>query len=154
MPAAAPAPAELLPHELDAVLLEAVHAEDALVTRATATVRAGAPYPAAADGGWPAWLAIELLAQVVAAAAGVREYRPGVRPRLGLLLGVRDWQCARDAFAPGERLELVARESHRDADGMGVYDGEVHAGGERVASGTLTVYLPDDVDDYLQGLEP
>lgn len=159
--AALPRPAhEFLPHEGDAVLLDEVWAESATRTCASATVRPGIPFCAVdsvaqgAAEGWPAWLAIELLAQVVAASAGLREYRPGVRPRLGLLLGAREFRasCARLPF--GARLALAIEESSREPNGMGVYDGELRLAGECVARATLSVYLPEDVDAYLQGVEP
>ena len=149
--AALPA-APYLPHEYDAVLLETVWPGGPAITHASATVRPGTPFADDA-GGWPDWLAIELLAQLVAACAGLREYRPGVRPRLGLLLGVREYRLLRPGFAPGEQLHLTVHESSRDEDGSGVYDGELHVAGELAASAILTVYLPADVDAYLQGIE-
>ena len=144
--------APYLPHEYDAVLLDAVWPGGPALTHARATVRAGTPFADDA-GGWPDWLAIELLAQLVAACAGLREYRPGVRPRLGLLLGVRAHRVLRPRFMPGEQLDLSVHESSRDEDGSGVYDGELRVAGELAASAILTVYLPADVEAYLQGIE-
>ena len=146
-------PRPFVPHEGDAVLLDAVWAESATRTRGTATVRAGTPF-SDEPAGWPAWVAIELLAQVVAASAGLREYRPGARPRLGLLLGARQFSPALPLLPAGAVLELAVDESSRDEDGMGVYDGTVAIDGHEVARATLSVYLPADVDAYLQGLEP
>jgi predicted hotdog family 3-hydroxylacyl-ACP dehydratase len=146
---------EFLPHTGDAVLLDEVWASSATRTHAIATVRADTPFtPAGNHSGWPAWLTLELLAQVVAASAGLREYRPGVRPRLGLLLGARQFQSRRSELPVGARLELTVDESSREPNGMGVYDGTLHIGAELVASATLSVYLPEDVDGYLQGVEP
>jgi predicted hotdog family 3-hydroxylacyl-ACP dehydratase len=54
----------------------------------------------------------------------------------------------------GATLELTVDESSRDEDGMGVYDGVLAIAGERIASATLSVCLPADVDAYLQGIEP
>jgi len=151
--AGAPLPAApYLPHEYDAVLLDAVWPGGPSLTLARATVRAGTPFNDA-GGGWPDWVAIELLAQLVAACAGLREYRPGVRPRLGLLLGVREYCVLRPGFAPGEQLDLSVHESSRDEDGSGVYDGELRIAGELAASAILTVFLPADVEAYLQGNE-
>jgi predicted hotdog family 3-hydroxylacyl-ACP dehydratase len=158
---------EFLPHEGDAVLLDEVWAVSATRTRATATVRPGIPFCAtqadatatghAAVGdavGWPAWLAIELLAQVVAASAGLREYRPGAHSRLGLLLGAREFRSRLQWLPAGAQLELTVDESSREANGMGVYDGVLCIDGETIASTILSAYLPEDVDDYLQRVEP
>ncbi|MBS0376097.1 MAG: 3-hydroxylacyl-ACP dehydratase [Proteobacteria bacterium] len=145
--------APFVPHGGDAVLVEEVCAVSALVTRARASVRPGIPFAADARG-WPAWLVLELMAQVVAASAGMREYRPGVAPRLGLLLGARSFRCDREWLAPGTALELEAVESTRDEFGMGVYDCALRIGGTEAASASLSVYLPADVDAYLGSLEP
>jgi predicted hotdog family 3-hydroxylacyl-ACP dehydratase len=147
------AAAPFVPHEGDAVLLDEVWQESAQLTRASATVRQPTPFTAAGDG-WPAWLAIELMAQVVAAGAGLRELHPGGRARLGLLLGVRTFRCPETLFATGTRLEIEALESTRDASGLGVFDCSLAADGRILASGVLTVYLPDSAEDYLEHLEP
>ncbi len=146
-------PALFVPHEGDAVLLDEVWLESPCRTHGVAVVRGATPFLEQV-GGWPSWMAIELMAQVVAASAGLREFRPGVRARLGLLLGVRSFVCAWDFFPAGTRLQIEAIESTRDKSGMGVYDCGLAADGQAMASGVLTVYLPESVDSYLESLEP
>ena len=141
-----------LPHEHDAVLLDRVWAVTGELTRAVATVRAETPFGATPQG-WPDWLLIELMAQTVAGGAGIREFVPGTRPQLGLLLGVRNFSCRTPLFAPGIELQLEAAESSRDEFGMGVFDCSIDVDGRRAASATLSVYLPAQVDDYLESLE-
>ena len=94
----AAAVSQLLPHEGDAVLLDAVWIDSPLATCGTATVRAGTPFHHE-PGGWPAWMAIELMAQVIAAGAGLRDATPGRRPRLGLLLGARGFESHEPLYA-------------------------------------------------------
>lgn len=144
---------DLVPHTGDAVLIDQVSAADPGVTTATATVRGCAPF--GEDGAdWPAWLCIEVMAQTVAAAAGAREFRPGVRPRLGLLLGVRHFRCDVDTVPEGSPVVVEARESSRNDDGTGVFDCVLRVAGSAVATATLAVYLPDSVEDYLGSLAP
>jgi predicted hotdog family 3-hydroxylacyl-ACP dehydratase len=145
--------APLVPHVGDACLLDEVWQASPQLTCARVVVRQPTPFAADADG-WPAWVAIELMAQVVAAGAGLRELRPGVRARLGLLLGVRGFNCTVATFAAGTRLQVQALESTRDSSGLGVFDCSLAAGGVSLASGVLTVYLPDSAEDYLESLEP
>jgi predicted hotdog family 3-hydroxylacyl-ACP dehydratase len=145
--------AATLPHEADAVLLDEVEAVTPLTTRARARVRPGTPF-CDGDAGWPTWMVPELMAQAVAAGVGLREFRPGVRPRLGLLLGVRDLRCSVEHLVPGSELLIEAFESTRDERGMGVFDCTLAADTVPAASATLSVYLPDDVDEYLGSIEP
>jgi predicted hotdog family 3-hydroxylacyl-ACP dehydratase len=146
-------PALYVPHEDDAMLLYDVWQKSAYRTQASAVVRGSTPF-SEQIGGWSSWMAIELMAQVVAASAGLREFRPGARARLGLLLGVRSFTCSRDFFPAGTELQIEAIESTRDKSGMGVYDCDLTVDGQAVASGVLTVYLPESVDSYLESLEP
>jgi len=134
-------------------LLDRVWQESPYRTCGTALVRGRTPFSDERSG-WPSWMAIELMAQVVAASAGLRDYRAGVRARLGLLLGVRSFTCARPSFAAGTSLQIESLESTRDESGMGVFDCSLIADGAATASGTLTVYLPESVDGYLESLEP
>ena len=146
-----PDAAALVPHALDAVLLERVWQEDEHTT--CATLRAGGPTPFADGAGdWPDWLAIEIMAQVVAASATLRDFRPGVRARLGLLLGVREFHFAGDYIPAGARLRVEVQEGMRDATGMGVFDALIEADGATLARATLSTYLPEDADAYLEGL--
>ena len=144
--------AAYLPHETDAVLIENVRAIDAYTTCATATLQTQTPFSDAASA-CPSWLVIELMAQAVAAGVGLREFQPGVRPRLGLLLGVRDFACSADNVAAGTTLEFEVKESTRDERGMGVFDCALDVSGARVARATLSVYLPPDTDEYLRSIE-
>ena len=134
-------------------MLDKVWQESPYRTRGSALVRGRTPF-SDDDSGWPSWMAIELMAQVVAASAGLREFRAGARARLGLLLGVRAFACARPSFAVGTSLQIESLESTRDDSGMGVFDCSLLADGTATATGTLTVYLPESVDGYLESLEP
>ena len=152
MNASARDPELYLPHEGAAVLLDEVWVVDAQSTRGIATVRADTPLAQASDG-WPAWFAIELMAQVVAASAGLREPRADGRPRLGLLLGVRAFECHCQRFDLGTRLIIQALESTRDDRGMGVFDCSISIATALVAQATLSVFLPQSVEEYLRSIE-
>ena len=141
-----------LPHDADAVLIENVRAIDAYTTCATATLQMQTPF-SDANGACPNWLVIEMMAQAVAAGVGLREFQPGIRPRLGLLLGVRNFVCSAGNFTAGTTLEFEVKESTRDDRGMGVFDCALDVAGARVARATLSVYLPTDMDEYLRSIE-
>jgi predicted hotdog family 3-hydroxylacyl-ACP dehydratase len=144
--------ASFVPHEGDAILMDAVWKNGEDTTKGVATVRAGTPFDTNSDG-LPSWMIIELMAQVVAASAGLREFRPGVRPRLGLLLAVRSMNCSCELLPIGARLEIEARESTRDDAGMGVFDCMLHTDGVLTATAILSVYLPKNAEAYLLSLE-
>jgi predicted hotdog family 3-hydroxylacyl-ACP dehydratase len=61
-----------------------------------------------ADGGVPAWVAIEYMAQCVAAHGGLRARAAGDPVTPGFLLGSRSIALHTPRFVPGQRLEVEA----------------------------------------------
>src|SRR6185312_12521729 len=117
--------AELLPHRGPSVLLDAV-VEDSLDE-----IRA--------------WVGIELMAQAIAAHAGLNARRSQTPPKKGMLLGTRRFEASTAYFAEGAELEVEAR---REFGG----DGEIAAcacrilsGGETLATATIIIVeIPED----------
>lgn len=147
-----PAIEELLLHRDNMQLLKEVLAfsEDAVTCRSVP--EAGAWY--AADGAMPAWIGIELMAQAIAAHVALLSRRDGKRPRPGALLGTRDYRSTRAAFPAGEPLAIRAQQTFRNADGLASYDcAIVSASGERLAAAALTVYEPEDFEQFISGTE-
>lgn len=94
------------------------------------------------DGRVPAWVVIEYMAQCVAAHGALLD---GVSsPRPGLLVGAKRITLHRESFSPDESLEVSARILQR-VGRLASLACEVRAGGERVAEGTLSVFIPDSI---------
>jgi predicted hotdog family 3-hydroxylacyl-ACP dehydratase len=142
--AAMPAAVAVIPHQNDAVLLDAIlHADEDHVT-ATVTVRPGTAF-SDDDGNLPGWVGPEIMAQAVAAFAGCRSLRRrGETAEIGLLLGIRDYMSAVVLFADGEQLVVDGVRSSEDEQGRGVFDCRILRDGVVVAAGTLTVFEPTD----------
>lgn len=135
--AALPKPAELLPHAPPMVLLdEMVHADD---ERAVSRVHVRPTSPFFEDGGVPALVAIEYMAQTVGAWAGFRRRRDGEPPRIGYLLGTRELRLHADHFPAGAVLEVEIRRVWGET-ALGQFDAVVLQGGAVVAEGRLSVY--------------
>lgn len=134
--------AELIPHAGEMILL------DAVIEHGTEHVRCRRVVPDHgllhdADGNFPAWAGVELMAQAIAAWAGCRGKAGGEPVRLGFLLGTRHYQCNVAAFAPGAELVVEARREFSDAAGMGVFACRIEGDGV-LAEARLTVFSPPD----------
>jgi len=139
--------AELLPHAGDMILLDAVESfdDDAVVT--CLKVRPG--LLSLPDGGLPAWVGIEIMAQSVAAFAGCQARQAGLPVELGFLLGTRNYQCSVEHFPLGSELRIRAQRSLQDDNGMGVF--ECHLDGPGIhAEARLNVFRPPEVARYLE----
>ena len=146
-----PAIEELLLHRENMLLLKEVIAfsPEAVACR---SVPAPGTWYADANGDMPAWIGIELMAQAIAAHVALLSHREGRPPRPGALLGTRAYQSQRTAFPGGEPLTIRAQEACRTADGLASYDCAILSkAGEQLATAALSVYEPEDFDQFISG---
>jgi predicted hotdog family 3-hydroxylacyl-ACP dehydratase len=144
---------DLLMHREKMLLLQEVTAfsDEAVVCRAVPD--AGAWYTGG-SGGMPAWIGIELMAQAIAAHVALHARSAGKPPRPGALLGTRAYRSVRPSFPAGEPLAVHARQTFRNADGLASYDCTiVSREEEQLATAALTVYEPEDFDQFISGTQ-
>jgi predicted hotdog family 3-hydroxylacyl-ACP dehydratase len=153
MHAPMPEPGAVIPHKGDAVLLDDIVLIEPNRLTASLAVRRGTHF-SDAEGGLPPWVGAEIMAQAIAAYAGERSLRrTGQLAPFGLLLGIRGYQGPEGPFEPGERLVVEVACSSEDEYGRGVFDCRILRGQRTVASGTLTVYQPQDAaDEYMEAI--
>lgn len=133
-----PPVAELVPHHGPALLIDAVLAATANHIRVAADITAANPYFVPGCG-VPAWVGIEIMAQAVAALAGLDAQRThGVRGS-GMLLGTRRYRTQAAYFAEGARLEISAEREYSDATGVAACDCKIASNGKTLAAATLIV---------------
>lgn len=140
---------ELLPHRGIMLWLQGVTAADETAIEAHAAVPAEAWY-LDAHGGMPAWIGIELMAQAIAAHAGLQGRRLGKPARPGVLLGTRAYRADSPSFPAGERLLVSARLSGADESGFGAYDCSIRGPAGPLASATLKIFAPADFEAFLE----
>lgn len=107
------------------------------------------------DGSVPAWLALEYMAQTIAAHGGLVD-RAADRPtRPGLLVSSRNLSINVEKFAPHQRLRAEVRH-RRGTIGMLAFDCALFDENDAetvLASGTLNVYLLESFDALVQEFE-
>jgi predicted hotdog family 3-hydroxylacyl-ACP dehydratase len=140
----------LIPHRGVMRLVDRVLADDGETTRVEATVRGDGPF--VRDGVLASWVGIELMAQSIAAWAGLRRLEAKQDVKLGFLLGSRRYDCDVQGFAVGTRLEVTVKQEIVSAQGLAVFACTVHDGQRLVAQANVNVFQPDDVEGYLKEL--
>ena len=143
---------ELLPHRGIMLWLQGVTAAEDTGIEAHATVPAEAWY-LDADGAMPAWMGIELMAQAIAAHAGLRGRRLGKPARPGVLLGTRSYRADSPSFPAGARLLVSARIASADESGFGAYECSIRGPAGTLASATLKIFAPEDFEAFLQSAQ-
>ena len=102
------------------------------------------------EGGVPAWVGIEYMAQAIAAWAGCRARRDGHPPGIGFLLGSRRYTCTQPSFPAGIRLQVRARCELMGDNGLGMFACVIEADGVQWAAASVSVFQPADAMAYLE----
>jgi predicted hotdog family 3-hydroxylacyl-ACP dehydratase len=128
-----------LPHRGAMLLLHRLVAADE--EHAVAEVDVPLDGPFAREGGTPAWVGLEYMAQTIAAWSGARA---GRLPRVGYLLGSRCYKVTRAMFPAGSTLRVEVRREFLDNNGFGLFDCRILLGSDPLASALVSVFEPTD----------
>lgn len=140
----------LLPHSGRMVLLDRVLGADAENLCAEVRIHAGSML---ADGqGVGAWVGIEYMAQAIAAHAGWLARERGDAVKVGFLLGSRKYAAGVPRFAIGSVLQVHVHRVLQAENGLGAFECHIDIvdGPARAASATVTVFQPDNVNQFLK----
>ncbi|MCO5095184.1 MAG: hotdog family protein [Xanthomonadaceae bacterium] len=138
----------VMPHRGAMRLVDRVLEHDAEAISVEARVRADGPFHV--DGGLPAYVGVELMAQAIACWAGVRARAQGLAPPVGFLLGTRRYEAHVQVFGIGEVLRVTAHRELMADSGLAVFSCTISARGVPLASAHVSVFEPPDAGAYLE----
>jgi predicted hotdog family 3-hydroxylacyl-ACP dehydratase len=142
--------AQLVPHDGQMVLLDRVLGFETERFSAEVSIR---PDTIFCDGaGVGSWVGIEYMAQAIAAHAGYKARLRGEAVKVGFLLGARRYQASVPAFALGSVLHVHIQHAMQGDNGLAAFECRIDdaASGEMLAHATVTVFEPDNVNEFLQ----
>lgn len=144
---------ELLPHRPPMQLVDELLADGDEFARAGVTVRRDAMF--ATEEGWPGWVGAELMAQTVAAWAGLQRLKNQQKVQLGFFLGARRYESSLAVFPVGAKLEIEGKLELLSEQGLAVFNCAIFMNGaaEPVATANLNVFQPSDVTEYLKEID-
>ncbi len=139
----------LLPHQDVMVLLDRLVSVEENALCAETDIRPGALF--CEDAGVGAWIGIEYMAQAIAAYAGHEAFLRGEAVKIGFLLGTRHYRCSQPVFPSGSTLRIHVSRVLQADNGLGSFDCHIRdrASGDTVASAVITVFQPENIDDFL-----
>ncbi len=140
----------LIPHQGEMVLLDRVLAADSDNLCAEVTIRSDAQFCTGTGVG--SWAGIEYMAQAIAAHAGYLAQLRGEAISVGFLLGARRYVCAVPQFAVGATLHVHIHHAMQGDNGLAAFECRIvdAAGGAPLANATITVFVPKNVNEFLQ----
>ena len=139
---------QVLPHAGPMILLDEVAAYGDDRLEAAVEIRSDSRFMR--SEGLPAHVVIEYMAQACSAFSGIEALEAGRSPRVGYLLGTREFRAHRSWIGEGERLAITADLVYRDEE-MYVFDCKAVAGSDEIAFARLTVYQPTADDRPVAG---
>ncbi|MDB5772034.1 MAG: beta-ketoacyl-ACP synthase [Burkholderia sp.] len=139
----------LVPHAGQMMLLDRVLSADENNLCAEVVIRSDSMFCGADGVG--AWVGIEYMAQAIAAHAGYTARLRGEPVKIGFLLGSRRYECARPAFPIGSVLRVSIRCVLLGDNGLGAFACRIDGDHGVAASGTVSVFQPLDVNEFLNG---
>ena len=134
---------ELLPHKGPAVLIDRIltNSPDSI----TVSARIARDHPFFVEGhGVPAWVGIEMMAQAIAAHAGLEGRREHREPRSGMLLGTRRYKTTTPWFAENSELEILAEREFGQNSGLAACNCKVFGNGATLATATIIIVEIDE----------
>jgi predicted hotdog family 3-hydroxylacyl-ACP dehydratase len=107
---------KLVPHKGGMFLLDRFLDWDVLAGsfEAEAVASASSPFYDEGTRGVPVWVAFEYMAQGIAALSGIGRRETGGRPKIGFVMGLREFKAGAPTFPEGARVRVEARELLRD----------------------------------------
>jgi predicted hotdog family 3-hydroxylacyl-ACP dehydratase len=142
---------ELLPHRAPMILIDGLltHETDSLVT--WVQIGPDSPFFDEALGGVPNYVAIEYMAQSIAALAGLEAKCRGEPIRVGFLLGSRKLALHAPLFKAGKTYQTKVTRLYQEDSGLAVFDCQILDADLLVASANVNVFQPQDTQAYVQG---
>ncbi len=143
---AMPPVAEVVPHTERMLLLDRVVQYDDESLTAELTIRPDSPFVRAGHVG--TWVALEYMAQAIAAFAGCDARTRGEPPKVGFLIGSRHFTCNVPQLPVGATMQVTVVRELQDDSGLGSFSGTVRGDGIAIDA-TLAVFQPHDVQQFL-----
>src|SRR5579871_5404593 len=130
---------DILPHKDPMILIDHVveHKKDFIHTNLT--IREGIPFYE--NNCVPSYIAIEYMAQSIAAWNGIILWKTKEKPRIGFLLGTRKMTLRVPAFYHGSVLDIYGFSKFTSGE-IGSFECWIKIDGERVVESNLTVFQP------------
>jgi predicted hotdog family 3-hydroxylacyl-ACP dehydratase len=142
---------DTLPHRPPMILIDEIVAREPGSITVAVTVRPQALFFQPGRG-MPVHVVLEWMAQACAAYGGADARDAGGTPRVGFLLGTRDFRATRSWLSEGERFEVKTVLDFHD-DELASFSCEVSdtRDGQSVARASLTVFHPRDARSVVGG---
>ena len=132
---------ELIAHDHPMILIDHVISYTSEKIETSLTIHEDTPFMF--DAQVPSYVAVEYMAQSIAAYSGIIAQKKGEKIRIGFLLGTRKLELMCTHFHIGDQLHIEANSLYNDGE-MASFDCVTKKGEKIVAKARLNVYQPSN----------
>jgi predicted hotdog family 3-hydroxylacyl-ACP dehydratase len=134
-----------VPHKGPMFILDRLVEEDLGACRLVAEVdiKPSARFYRPDQAGVPVWVGFEYMAQSIAALSGRAGKQRGEEPRIGFIMGVRDYVCQTGWFALGSVLRVEVVQEFRDGPVVS-FRCRISSGGSELVTAVVNAIEADD----------
>jgi predicted hotdog family 3-hydroxylacyl-ACP dehydratase len=142
-------PAHFIPHRAPMILIDALveHRQDSLLTETVISPQSAFFDPKL--NGVPNYVAIEYMAQSVAALAGIEARLRDDSIKVGFLLGSRKLEMSQTHFELGQSYQTKVTRLYQEDSGLAVFECQIFHQEALIASANVNVFQPQDTQAFI-----
>ena len=142
---------ELIPHSPPMVLVDNIVDYGTDWLEARITIKPDSYFFDSEHQGVGSWVAIEYMAQAIAALAGIRAKSQGQEVKLGFLLGSRKYHIHQPFLAVNQEYRIKVQQLYMDDSGLASFDCSIYQQDTIFAQAKLNVFETDDKSAVMRG---
>lgn len=140
---------DVVPHKHPMILIDELVAYNDLVAQCSLNITSKSNFYNESKKSVPSYVAIEYMAQSIAAYANANEKDQGGEVAIGFLVSSRKLKVFVSEFTLGMQLLVTVEQLYAEESGLSAFDCFIEHNGERVAEAKINIFQPKDANAFL-----
>jgi len=140
---------QVVPHDHPMILVDALVAYNATCAQCRVNITSTSNFFNDVKQSVPSYVAIEYMAQSIAAFANANEKDQGGEVAIGFLVSSRKLKVFVSNFTLGMKLDVFVEQLYVEESGLSAFDCFIEHDGERVAEAKINIFQPQDANAFL-----
>ena len=140
---------DVVPHKHPMILIDELVAYNDNVAQCSLTITSKSNFYNEANKSVPSYVAIEYMAQSIAAYANANEKDRGGEVAIGFLVSSRKLKVFISKFTLGMQLIVTVEKLYAEESGLSAFDCFIEHEGERVVEAKINIFQPKDANAFL-----
>ncbi|PKG82621.1 3-hydroxylacyl-ACP dehydratase [Colwellia sp. 75C3] len=140
---------DVVPHKHPMILIDKLVAYNDLIAQCSLTITSKSNFYNDEKQSVPSYVAIEYMAQSIAAFANANEKDQGGEVAIGFLVSSRKLKVFVSEFTLGMELTVTVEQLYAEESGLSAFDCFVEHDGERVVEAKINIFQPQDANAFL-----